>query len=269
VISRDSALNARADLSSGFERLQSAIESEIVPRLLLSHRVGPIWPALAVAAVESLGEAEVELFVGCLRRMEEGPWEEYLRELIAAGVAAEVIYLDLLTPAARRLGVMWEEDDCDFVEVTIAVGRIQSALRSLGEHFHAGSTPAAAPPRILLTCLPGDHHTLGLIMVTEFFMRAGWDVALGHPMTSDDLASAVRHERFDVVGFSVACNDRVSTVRRRIREVRRHSRNRGVQVLVGGRVFADDAELCGQVGADAATADARSAPALARTLLQH
>jgi hypothetical protein len=45
-----------------------------------------------------------------------------LRSLAERGATAHELCLDLLAPAARRLGEMWNTDCCDFTDVTIALG---------------------------------------------------------------------------------------------------------------------------------------------------
>lgn len=191
----------------------------------------------------------------------------FVDELRARGVEVGTVYLDLLGPTAVALGEMWTEDTCDFFDVTLAVGRLQRVVRELGQAFAPTSAGVAPAGRVLLSCLPGDQHTLGMYMVAEFLLRDGWGVRVGTPATADDLAGLLRDESFDVVGFSAACDVRLLTLRHAVAAVRRHSRNPHVRVLVGGRVFVDHPDLAARVGADAFATSAKDAPDRARTLL--
>jgi MerR family transcriptional regulator, light-induced transcriptional regulator len=256
-----------ADHPSALDRLQITIQSEIVPRLLATHRSGPIPPEVGIEAGRSMLAGDVDELVQRLRGRETGDLEGWIEEMLDGGIPAEVIYLDLLAPAARALGTMWEEDTCDFVEVTLALGRMQSVLRRMSHLVARGGERGAPVGRILLAGLPGEQHTLGLIMVAEFFLRAGWEVNLGYPLEDVHPMSILRDEWFDLVGFSVACDTRLPLVKRQIREVRRTSRNRAVRVMVGGRVFDEQPQLVARVGADASAADAREAPRIAELLL--
>lgn len=248
-------------------RYQSAIESQILPKLLIAHRAGAVPPSLGAAVGRVLDEAQIVEFCRMLRGEDDAPAGEFVDALLEEGVTPEVIYLDLLAPAARLLGTYWEEDTCDFVAVTIALGRMQAALRGLSSLFLAAGPGGPPTRRVLLGCLPGEQHTLGLLIVAEFFVRAGWGVRLGEPVQVGEGPTAVRAERFDVVGFSVACDSKLSAVKRHIAEVRRASRNREIRVMVGGRVFDGRPELVRRVGADASASDAREAPAVAERLL--
>ncbi|GJG86887.1 hypothetical protein tb265_20680 [Gemmatimonadetes bacterium T265] len=191
--------------------------------------------------------------------------------LLRRGVEVGAIYLDLLGPTAVTLGEMWVEDTCDFFDVTVAVGRLQRAVRELGQGFVMSGDPAhpdaAGAGRVLLSCVPGDQHTLGMYMVAEFLLRDGWGVRVGTPATADELGALLRDEWFDVVGFSAACDARLLALRHEVAAVRRHSRNPHVRVLVGGRIFVEHPELAARVGADGFATSAADAAGRARALL--
>jgi methanogenic corrinoid protein MtbC1 len=249
------------------DRLQRTIQNELVPRLMASHRAGPVSPAMAAAAARVLSEADVTAFVAAVCSHDDGRGAQFVRGVLAEGATVEAVYLDLLAPSARRLGVMWSNDECDFVEVTVALGRMQRLLRDLSQVFLAESGHTEPVGNILLTCVPGEQHTLGIIMVGEFLLRDGWRVLVGAPWTDADLLHMVATEWYDVIGFSVGTESRLSVLRRDIRRLKAASRNAHVQIMVGGQLFAEDPALAEQVGANAIAPDARRAPAVARTLL--
>jgi methanogenic corrinoid protein MtbC1 len=122
--------------------------------------------------------------------------------------------------------------------------------------------------RIWLGAPPDEQHTLGLILVSEFFVRSGWSVQMMNPVseTSDYLAP-IAAEWFDLVGFSVSCNSNLPRLYRTIRTVREVSRNRDVKILVGGWVFRDAPDLVARLGADGGAPDAREAVDVARSFL--
>jgi methanogenic corrinoid protein MtbC1 len=249
------------------ERLERTIQNEIVPRLLTSHRVGPVSPALVTSLAGLLSEEDVQAFVEAVRGVDDQQATQLVRTLLSEGSSIEAVYLDLLAPTAKRLGEMWSSDECDFVEVTVAVGRMQRLLRDLSHVFLAEAGQAEPVGSVLLTCVPGEQHTLGIIMVGEFLLRDGWRVLVGAPWTEGDLQTMVGSEWYDVIGFSVGCEARVATLKRDIRRLKSASRNPNVQIMVGGPVFAENPSLAEQVGANAIATTAREAPRVARALL--
>lgn len=287
---RRSTAPPQPEPDSGLERMASAIEREIIPRLLQTHRAGPFPPGMLSAADEMAGrptqppptenaahpdispapELDADRVLELVRRLtslDDEAVDTFLDGVVDEGFACEAIYLDLLAPAARQLGVMWEDDTCDFVQVTLAVGRMQRVLRSLSHLFLAGAARTEPAGRIFLTCLPGEQHTLGLVMVAEFFVREGWWTDLGHPVSQSEMLHSVRSEWYDVVGVSMACDSSLPRLKREVQAIRRTSRNPAVRVMVGGRAFDEDPGLVRRVGADATAVDARRATVAAAALM--
>jgi methanogenic corrinoid protein MtbC1 len=239
--------------------------------LAAPHAAGPAGPnAGGVGAEGSLTAAERDQYLDVVLYGDDAEAAGFVTRLCARGVDVGAVYLGLLAPTAVRLGEMWEDDQCDFFDVTVATGRLQRAVRELGQDFAAsGGRSSEADPgagKMLLSAMPGDQHTLGLFMVAEYLLRDGWGVRVATPATSAELAGVVRDHPFDVVGFSAACDARLLALRHEIAAVRRHSRNANVAVLVGGRIFVDHPDLVGRVGADGFAATAADAPRCARAL---
>lgn len=261
------ARQAAAGTSASQRSLRDHVEHELVPRLLVAHRVGPVPPSLAMAAARELDAFDIQRFTELVLRGDEEHVARFVSELTLRGVPVETVYLDLLAPTARALGDLWADDACDFMDVTLALGRMQRALRELGSMTGGAVGDAAHERRVLLACVPGEQHTLGMFMVAELFLRDAWNVSAGPPLSEPELLQSVRDGWFDVIGFSIACGDRVSTLKHQLAKVRRASRNPDVVLMVGGRVFTDDPTLVARVGADGYAPDAREATGVADSLL--
>jgi len=249
--------------------LQRTIETELVPRLLMAHRVGSAPRQFNAQQARRISDAELNAFIDEVVGLEDSAAPAFVRRLLDEGSSVESIYLDLLAPTARELGIRWEDDECSFVDVTVALGRLQRVLRDLSQYFQADAAEAPdSAGHVLLTCLPGEQHTLGLILVAEFLMRDGFRVLVGAPWSEEDLLTQVRTEWFDVVGFSAGCDSRLSHLKREIVRIRNASRNPNLRILVGGQVFSLDNELVKRVGADGWARDAKEAPVIVRQLLE-
>lgn len=222
---------------------------------------------MLVGATTVIDDHDVFGFVGQILGSDDQAASDTVRSLIDRGVAVDGIYLDLLAPAARQLGLLWEDDECSFIDVTLGMGRLQRIIRDLSHVFQTES-PDKSPPlgHVLLTCLPGEQHTLGLIMVAEFLIRDGFKVYVGAPWSEADLLTLVSTEWFDVVGFSAGCESRLSALKREIHRIRGSSCNPDIRVLVGGQVFSVDEALVARVGADGWARDAKTCTAVARNL---
>ena len=60
--------------------------------------------------------------------------------------------VDLLAPAARLLGEYWEDDRCDFVDVTMGLWRLQEVVHEIAAR--APADRAAGGRRALARCSP-------------------------------------------------------------------------------------------------------------------
>ena len=188
--------------------------------------------------------------------------------VLAGGVSVETIYLHLLAPAARRLGIWWEEDACDFVDVTMGLWRCQEIVHALSALIPGMVPLIGADRRALFSPAPGEQHGLGALIVEEFFRRDGWQTWSVPALNEAELVALVAGRAFDVVGMTVSLDRNVAPLGRSIAAARRASRNPQVIVLVGGRVFTERPALARDIGADGTAADGALAVQLAHSLLQ-
>jgi MerR family transcriptional regulator, light-induced transcriptional regulator len=250
--------------SGSFPELERIIRGDIIPRLMLARRQPP---TAAVSAADPGATAQreriEELAKAILTRSEDFAFA-YVESIRSQGTSIERLYLDLITPVARHLGDLWFADICSFTDVTVGLWRLQHIVQQLSPIFQQGSAGRPQPHQALLVPLPGEQHTFGLYLVSEFFRRAGWGVWSMPLPTPDDLVAAARSEWFTLVGLSLSCESRLEELATNIRNIRRASCNRSVAVMVGGATFIDHPELVVQVGADLMAVDGGQAPAKAQ-----
>jgi hypothetical protein len=151
-------------------QLARTIEGEIIPRLMLTHRVSvetffdPVQEGETFLLSENVAD-----FVDLSLKYDVDAAASYIAALRAQGTPLEAVYLDLLTPTARRLGDMWVEDLCDFTQVTVGLCCLQQLLHELSADFHSESAKEyqAQGRRALLLPVPGEQHTFGLCHTRE------------------------------------------------------------------------------------------------------
>ncbi len=258
----DTVGDAKRTSGSGiFSRL---VEAQIVPYLAQARGQAQVGGADAARATTAADTAEL---VRLLLTQEAAGAVGFIEQLRRRGAAPDALYLGIVTQAACRLGELWDDDRCSFAEVTISMGRLQQVLRALSPRFQMAAVRLSHPANILLLPAPGDHHTLGLAMLAEFFHRDGWHVAGGPGCSPAAAADFARDTWIDVVGFSIGSARLLDGLAHGIQEVRRASCNRSLSVMVGGPLFRLRPGLVARVGADAAACDAAQAVRQARDLL--
>ncbi len=247
--------------------LTQTIEQEIVPRLVLARSAAPAHPVQPPPGTVPVAPEEIGELARLAIAHDPAAAVAFIAAVLARGTTLETVYLDLLAPAARRLGDMWNEDLCDFTQVTMGVWCLHQLLRETGNNVPDPLLRRENDRRILLVPVPGEQHTFGLAMVATMFRRSGWTVWSEPLASSNDLVGIVRNEWFSVVGFSLSSPSRLEALATNIRRVRRASRNPAVGILVGGQVFLERPELVVMVGADATAVDARQATLQAESLV--
>jgi methanogenic corrinoid protein MtbC1 len=244
--------------------LALSIESDIVPRLVLSRRGSA---DAAPPPTDIVTGDDISRFTDLILTEDAPATDAFVDGLRNRGTRADALFLDLIGPAARRLGDFWNDDVCSFGDVTLGMLRLQRVMQALIPVFHAEVAPRPELRRVLLVPAPGEQHGLGLKIVAEFMRRAGWHVWCGVPESRDAMLDMVRRERFALVGLSTACTTRLESLAAAVRLIRRASRNPAVGIMVGGPVFIDHPELATAIGADATAKDGRHAAQQAENVL--
>ncbi len=241
--------------------LTRAVQQQVIPQLLKRSALRPVGPSASIGV-------HVERLASLSLRATSHEVVDFVTGLMENGVDAERLYLKLLTPTAVLLGQFWTDDLCSFADVTIGIGHLQTAMRSLHRAFFTTGQTAPNAPRAMLMPLPGEQHTFGLSMLSAFFTRAGWDTWSGTVADAGELNAMVRGEWIDLIGFSLSHDALLDDARRHIAAIRSVSRNPAIVIMAGGLPFALDPSLALEIGADGTALDGAQAVAIAATLLK-
>ncbi len=248
--------------------LVRTIEGEIIPRLMLAHAArGQALVSASGAPSSPIDPQHVDTLLRSVMAEDTASALQLVRSLAASGVSLEAIYLDLLSPAARKAGDLWEADRCSFTDVTIGLWRLQEVMHEVGMANAIPPRTAEPPHRVLLRQTPGEQHSFGLNMVAEFFRRAGWQVHDDSTEAGTDPVANVRGRWFDVVGLSLSGERHLDVLATTIHAIRKASRNRGVGIMVGGPLFIEHPDWVARVGADTTASDGRQAVLQAHNMI--
>jgi methanogenic corrinoid protein MtbC1 len=266
---RLSGLQAKSNNADNFSAqdeckrsLTEVIETQIIPRLVQAHRV-------ALAEVDpttqgpGISPKQLTTFVALSKSSKASETTQFIDELLHQGITTDRIFLELIAPAARQLGLMWEQDLCDFTEVTCGLVRMHEITHRLGFEYQNGPQLGGDVQRIMLASAPGSQHFLGMTIVSDFFRKAGWDVVIEISVSEKELVHAVSNEWFDVIGISCATEAQLKTLPGLIRALKAASGNPEPGVLLGGPIFTVQTHNARSLGADGICVDVKEAVALA------
>lgn len=248
------------------DSVSQMIESEIIPRLLMAH--APAGETSRRKRGRPIDPDDASAFAMLPLRLEAASLLEEVDAFIAEGTSVETICIDLLAPAARMLGEMWERDECDFIDVTMGLWRLQEVMREIAARSPADLPMLKVPRSALFAPMPGDQHNFGTLMIEEVFSRAGWQSeALVRPERRD-LLDRLSQRPFDVVGLTLARDWPSAALANLVKAMRQASANPRITVLVGGRMINENPGLVAEVGADGTGADALAALDVAESLMK-
>lgn len=254
------------------QSLSSLIESEIIPRLLVAHAT--MAPAVARAnggspkTTSLIDGAEIEALGVLVMQVEADVVLAHIEGILARGITVDSVMVDLMAPTARFLGELWEDDRCDFVDVTMGLWRLQEVVHEIAARFPADRAHVLGGHRALFAAMPGDQHNFGTVVIDEVFRRDGWITDRLGDVETAELLKRVADDWFDIVGLTISCDAHTATLPSLIAALRNVSRNPQLCIMVGGRVFNAAPHLARQLGADGTAVDAKVALQVAAKLVR-
>lgn len=150
------------------------------------------------------------------------------RAALAMGPRRFVV--EFAQPLLERVGDLWAEGKLAVRQEHLASECLATQLRVLLSDYE----DLSHAPVVLLTTLPDELHSLGLLMVAVYLAVAGAAPRmLGPIMPVSEIREAARALRADVVGITVAGSFDQRTAERQLRELRSELPRR-VRLWVGG-----------------------------------
>jgi methanogenic corrinoid protein MtbC1/DNA-binding XRE family transcriptional regulator len=209
-------------------------------------------PARYLAALRGRGfEAAVRLVESAMR----------------AGLSVTQIYLEVLAPALRETGRLWERGELRVGEehsISEATQRIMS--RIVPGSRAAGSR--SGERRCLALAVPCEQHTIGSRMVADLLRLDGWNVVYPRGnLCVRHVIEMLQPRPPGLLALSVTLGENVGGADDLISAIRSRRSLRGVRILVGGQAFQNRPFIWREIGADATAEDAGSAVKAANELL--
>ncbi len=261
----DGAHEKQFNAIAATDPINSVLAGDIIPRLLMAHSAGA---STLVPGRERLIDAtDIQRFAELPLKLEAPNLLEEVEGFLKKGVSVETVYLDMLAPAARRLGQMWENDECDFVDVTMGLWRLQEVMREVSSLVPPVRSAAVSIRTALFCPIPGDVHSFGAQMIEEIFARGGWQSEVLLQPERRELLDYIAHRPLDLIGLTVSRDCPSSALASLIKAIRSVAINPVLTVLVGGNIIQKNPGLIEDIGADGTGADARAALEVAERLV--
>lgn len=255
-------------LAEFFTEQMPAEEGRIVAAALQSVRQAlqsadePPTVATAPEPWPDMPELEAALLRGDQRAA-----QAIMQRRMAAGHSLIEVEMHLIQPALYRIGEQWQANQVSVAQEHLASAIVQSLMT-----WGLVQSPPPEPngKRILLACVEGNNHAMGLRMVADAFLLSGWEIQyLGANVPTPALVQQVRDWQPDLVGLSVSFPQQLKGVKEAIALMTAQIGAQRPPVIVGGLAINRFRQLTGVLGADASGLDAEAAVATATHLVGH
>jgi len=166
---------------------------------------------------------------------------EFALSLLREGRSPGQVASDLLLPALRRLGRLWEKGRLNASSEHRATEITRYVIYRLFD-----SLPARPPLSLkaLLACVPGDEHDLGIEITAGLLAGDGWStVHVGRGAPRRDLVEAATDARPDLIVLSASILGHLPAARDLISDL--GEKLPGVPIILGGAAAAAAAGVLG------------------------
>jgi MerR family transcriptional regulator, light-induced transcriptional regulator len=167
------------------------------------------------------------------------------------------VEVHIIQAAMYQIGEKWQANQITVAQEHIATAIVQSVMTVA---LLRSTPPASINKSVLLACVAGNHHSIGLRMVADSFQLAGWEIQyLGADVPTASLIQQIGKWSPDLVGLSLSFAQHLPVVRDIISQLRARFGSARPAVIIGGLAINRFETLAGVVGADAHAFDAQTA----------
>lgn len=160
----------------------------------------------------------------------------------------------VIQPAMVELGQLWQTNRVTVAQEHLVTAVTQNVLARAYMHAHF-----AAPlgRKALFAAVEGNHHILGLRILSDAFETSGWDATyLGGDVPTTDLLRYVDTAHPDILGLSLSMPWHLGSARDAIGQLKSELGSRCPSILIGGQVTLLGDRIWAMLDADGWAADA-------------
>ncbi|MGN7610557.1 cobalamin B12-binding domain-containing protein [Magnetococcales bacterium HHB-1] len=208
---------------------------------------------------------KAEKYLHALLNLEpEAAWN-IIEKSLHEGTSLQEIYLDFFQTSQREVGRLWQKNLISVAEEHYCSAVTNSFISRLSSHIPWNNKKR---PRIILFCVQGESHDIGVRILSDLLELNGWDShLLGANLPNRGLEKVIMQYAPNVVGISNTMTTHLSETYKAIKIIRNTQVTPQPKIIVGGQIFIDHQDLYRNVGADDFGIDAKDTLIKASNLL--
>ncbi|MDX9748820.1 MAG: cobalamin-dependent protein [Paludibacter sp.] len=154
-------------------------------------------------------------------------------ELLSQGIKMDDLYENLLKKAMYEVGELWETNKISVATEHLTSLIVENILSEMYFHLKPSSRKGK---KVVLGCVPGEQHQIGIKMTNDVFEQNGWETYfLGANVPSNDFIRFSKGVQPHVFGLSLSLHFNLPNLESMILEIRKQFPK--VPVIVGGQAF--------------------------------
>jgi methanogenic corrinoid protein MtbC1 len=175
------------------------------------------------------------------------------------------IYLNVFGSSQYEVGRLWLMREISVAQEHFCTESTKLIMSQLYSYLRP---PKSTRGKVLLTCVAGELHDMGMRILNDFFLMDGWNtVFLGCNTPKDSVVDIIKNTKPDLAAFSVTMNYNLPSLEELIQTIRKSDDTKQTKILVGGNPFTLDPGLWQRIGADGYASDANEALEVASRLV--
>ncbi len=192
-----------------------------------------------------------------LTRGDKQQVEDLLIARINSGMSVVDTNVTLIQPAMYEVGRLWQTNQISVAQEHMATAICQNVM---SRTFALADFSAKHEQRALFACVEGNHHGLGLRMVSDAFDINGWQADyLGEDTPTESIIKQLDQNRCDLLGVSISLPNQFKSLRQLAEALKAEFGNNGPALMVGGQSMNMIDDLWKQINADLYATDAKTA----------
>ena len=167
------------------------------------------------------------------------------------------IGVDMIQQSMHEVGRLWQMNTITVAQEHMATAISQNILaRAFGKADFQDANNLSA----VFACVQGNHHALGLRMLSDTFEVAGWDTDfLGADTPNTTLLEYIGTQTPEVLGLSISMPNQFLNLRSLLDEIRVEMGAQTPNIIIGGLVFENHHDITQKLKVDAYYENARDA----------
>jgi len=233
--------------------------------VLAAGRQALLEPAALPAEFRHLPSplAQKDAYLDLLMGSQRVAAQRLVSESMTAGASLAAVNVRIIQAAMYDVGRLWQANRISVAQEHLATAISQYVMANA---FSRAEFAAPLARTALFANVEGNHHALGLRMVSDAFETAGWTAHfLGADVPEQSLLGQVDALRPDLLGLSVSMPQQLETARRHIGRLRAELGQACPAILLGGRTINALDDVWHDLGADLWASDAEQAERQAKS----